>query len=59
MTKGSFDVIASLLKAEFEGGFCRSKRHHGIRCRLWAEQLSKQNPRFDEYGFLKACGAVD
>jgi len=63
MTKKDYELIASELKSQHEllgynsGTIAGSDTSvYEMSCRLWAQTLQAQNPRFNKEKFLQACG---
>jgi len=57
MQRRHFETIASLL-IDQRGVLNLSEKRHGIVCNMWADELTKTNPAFNRYTFLKACEVV-
>ncbi len=63
MTKKDYELIARELKSQHELLDYNSGKITGsdisvyeMSCKLWAQTLSTENPRFNEAKFLEACG---
>ena len=63
MTKKDYELIAHELRSQHEmlgyneGKITGSETSvYEMSCKLWAQTLSKENPRFNKEMFLKACG---
>lgn len=58
MTRKHFELIARMLKEGRELGLYTSPKRYGQLCGMWADELATQNPNFNRYTFLKACGVL-
>lgn len=56
MTRKHFTLIAEML-VENERNMMAQKKY-GQVCSNWADRLEEENPQFNRYTFLKACGVV-
>ena len=57
MTRKDYEMLASLVVDSFNAGVFTEKRK-GQFANMTADRLEKENPRFNRYTFLKACGVV-
>lgn len=58
MTRKHFQLIAELIQEAETLGIFSSQKRKGQFVTMTADRLAKENPRFDRYQFLKACGVV-
>ena len=58
MTRKNFEMIAEMLKEARDDGVYRGPKAYGRECGRWADRLAHENPRFNRYTFLVACGVL-